>query len=222
MRTHLMIALLASNVIAASAILPTSAEAQNRMGRQIATAKPGISRASAGRPAMRPAARPGTRPAARPSIRDNAGGSLGGVNSRRPNWENRPNRPGNQPNYGGNRPGRPNGGRGPDNVVIVNGRPGGGYYDQGRYYDQRRYHDDDDNDFLEFVGKTAAVTAGVSLVSAVIGSVVKDKPSEDCQQQIQNGQVYLLCDGVWYTPATVTGQSGYEVVAPPPPVAPAK
>lgn len=202
MKLHLIIALLAGATIGASALLPEAVEAQNRMGRPVASAKPNIARAPVARPAARPAmpARPGaSAPRRRPG---NSG-----------DWGNRPNRPGNGPNYGGNRPNRP--GRGPDNVVIVNGRPGGGYYDDGRYYDNRRRYDDDDDNFLEFVGKTAAITAGVSVVTAVIGSIVKDKPSGDCQQQIQNGQTYLLCDGVWYTPAQVGGQTGYEVVAPP-------
>lgn len=132
--------------------------------------------------------------------------------------QNRANRPGNQPNYGGNRPnGRGVNNNNVNNVTVVNGRPGGGYYDQGGYNNRGNYYEDDDNDFLEFVGKTAAITAGVSVVSSVIGNVVKDKPSGDCQQQVQNGQAYLLCDGVWYTPATANGQSGYEVVAPPAP-----
>jgi len=202
MRIHLMTALVAGTLIGGTLLAPGEASAQHRMGRPVATAKPSIARAPAARPAM----------ANRPALGDQrprpgGNGSLA----------NRPNRP-------GTGAGRPGGGRGPENVVIVNGRPGAGYYDNGRYYGggyygggyyDDRYRRDDGDDFLEFVGKTAAVTAGVSVVSAVIGSIVKDKPSNDCQQQIQNGQVYLLCDGVWYTPATVGGQSGYQVVAPP-------
>lgn len=202
MKIRLMIALLVGTTISAATLVPEAVEAQNRMKRPVATAKPSIARA----PQRRPDARPSM--PAKPVAQDRRrrpSGSGGG------NWDNRPNRP----NIGGVRPGRPNGGRRPDNVVIVNGRPGGGYYDNGRYYDRDRYYDDDDDNFLEFVGKTAAITAGVSAVSAVIGSIVKDKPSDDCQQQIQNGQVYLLCDGVWYTPAQANGQSGYQVIAPP-------
>lgn len=194
MKIHLMIALLLGASISAAALVPEAAEAQNRMKRPVASAKPNIART----PRARPAASPAKAKQPATTSRRKRKGSGG-------NLDNRP-----------NRPNRPNGGNGPDgNVVIVNGRPGSGYYDNGRYYSHDRYYDDDDDDFLEFVGKTAAVTAGVSVVSAVIGSIVKDKPSDDCQQQIQNGQVYLLCDGVWYTPAQTGGQTGYEVVAPP-------
>ncbi|MCS6986131.1 MAG: hypothetical protein NZM40_01580 [Sphingomonadaceae bacterium] len=80
---------------------------------------------------------------------------------------------------------------------VVVGRPGGGY-DDGRHYDRRDW-DDDDDDFLEFVGKTAAVTAGVSAISAAIGSIIKDKP-KDCQPAVSGGPQYLLRNGVCYEP----------------------
>lgn len=95
------------------------------------------------------------------------------------------------------------------NTVVVGGQPGRGYYDNGRYHGSPDW-DDNDNDFLEFVGKTAAVTAGVSVVSAVIGSVVSDKP-DDCEPINVGGQPYLNCDGVAYQQV----QGGYQVVAPP-------
>jgi len=95
------------------------------------------------------------------------------------------------------------------NTVVVGGQPGRGYYDDGRYHGSPDW-DDDDNDFLEFVGKTAAVTAGVSVVSAVIGSVVQDKP-DDCEPISVGGQQYLNCNGVAYQ--QVAG--GYQVVEPP-------
>lgn len=96
------------------------------------------------------------------------------------------------------------------NTVVVGGKPGNGYYDNGHYHDRPDW-DDDDNDFLEFVGKTAAVTAGVSVVSAVIGSVVKDKPS-DCQPVVSaSGQQYLYCNGTYYQQVS----NGYQVTAPP-------
>lgn len=109
---------------------------------------------------------------------------------------------------------RSNAGRGRNNVVagntvVVGGQPGRGYYDNGRYHGSPDW-DDDDNDFLEFVGKTAAVTAGVSVVSAVIGSVVADKP-DDCEPISVGGQQYLNCNGVAYQQV----QGGYQVVAPP-------
>jgi hypothetical protein len=98
------------------------------------------------------------------------------------------------------------------NTVVVNkGNPGNGYYNNGRYYGPG-YYEDDDDDFLEFVGKTAAVTAGVAAVSAVIGSIVKDKPSGDgCQETIQNGVPYVNCNGTWYQAVS----QGYQVVPPP-------
>lgn len=102
------------------------------------------------------------------------------------------------------------------NTVVV-GRPpaGGGYYNNGNYYNRPDW-DDDDDDFLEFVGKTAAVTAGVSVVSAVIGSVVNDKPSDDCQPVNANGTQYLYCNGTYYVAAPQAGPTSYQVVAPPP------
>lgn len=102
------------------------------------------------------------------------------------------------------------------NTVVV-GRPpsGNGYYNNGNYYGRPDW-DDDDDDFLEFVGKTAAVTAGVSVVSAVIGSVVNDKPSDDCQPVNANGTQYLYCNGTYYVAAPQAGPTAYQVVAPPP------
>lgn len=186
MRNILMIAALVGGTIG-TALPLTPAEAQSRLGRPTVSARPNINRPNINRPNINRAQGGGMAMSAARNNRNNGFGN----NINRPNY---------------NRPGR----RG-NNVVVVNGAPGRGYYDNGRYYDRR----DDGDNFLEFVGKTAAITAGVSAVSAVIGSVVKDKPSNDCQQQVQNGQVYLLCEGVWYTPAQASGQAGYQVVAPP-------
>ena len=207
MRIHLMMTLLAGTMMTAAALAPAPAEAQSRLGRPVATGVPSIARA----PFQRPVGQ--TRPAVfdgRPRPVFN-----GGANS----------------NIGGNlvnRPARPGGGWRPNNVVIVNGRPGAGYYQGGHYNGGGGYfggngyygggndrYDDGGDNFLEFVGKAAAITAGVSVVSKVIGTIVKDKPANDCKQQIQNGKVFLLCDGVWYTPAAAEGQTGYKVVAPP-------
>lgn len=124
----------------------------------------------------------------------------------------------NTANRGGNKASKNRGGN--NNVVagntVVVGRPpaGGGYYNNGNYYDRPDW-DDDDDDFLEFVGKTAAVTAGVSVVSAVIGSVVNDKPSGDCQPVNANGTQYLYCNGTYYVAAPQAGPTSYQVVAPP-------
>ena len=107
------------------------------------------------------------------------------------------------------------------NTVVVGGNGGRGGYNNGYnhgynngYYNNNGHWENNDNDFLEFVGKTAAVTAGVSVVAAVIGSTVKDKPS-DCQQSMSNGQVYMNCNGTWYQPVMSGGQQQYQVVAPP-------
>nr|WP_310525115.1 DUF6515 family protein [Polymorphobacter sp.] len=110
-------------------------------------------------------------------------------------------------NGGGGRNGY-NNGRG-NTVVVAPGR-GGGYnnnYNNGHW-------DNDDNDFLEFVGKTAAITAGVSVVAAVVGSSTNDKP-DDCQQSVSNGQVYMNCNGTWYQPMQNGSQTQYTVVNPP-------
>jgi hypothetical protein len=96
------------------------------------------------------------------------------------------------------------------NTVVVNGGGAGhGYYDNGNYHNRPDW-DDDDDDFLEFVGKTAAITAGVSVVSAVIGSVVNDKPS-GCQPVNANGTTYQYCNGTYYQQVP----NGYQVVGPP-------
>lgn len=153
----------------------------------------------------------------------NRGG--GGGNYNKPNGGNfagnNNNRPGNNNNRPGNKPNRGSG----NNVVagntVVVGQPnrggynGGGYYSNGRYYNGNNGNwDNNDNDFLEFVGKTAAITAGVSVVAAVIGSTTNQKPS-DCQQTMSNGQVYMNCNGTWYQPVMNNGQQQYQVIAPP-------
>ncbi|MCG2841088.1 hypothetical protein L6Q21_08855 [Sandaracinobacter sp. RS1-74] len=104
--------------------------------------------------------------------------------------------------------GKAAGGRQQRDVVVV-GNPGHGHYDNGHYNGPRDW-DDDDNEVLEFIGKTAAVTAGVSVVTAVIGEVVKDQPS-GCQPANIGGQQYLNCNGTFYQPVP----NGYQVVAPP-------
>jgi hypothetical protein len=111
-------------------------------------------------------------------------------------------------------------------VVVNNGRPmdqrrygapppgyrSGGYYYGGGYY----YDDRNDNEFLEFVGKAAVVTAG----AAIVGSIVTDKPTQsngsDCQEQMSGGQVYLYCNGKYYQPVQTGSGTGYQVVNPPP------
>lgn len=216
MRTYMMMGLLlAGATCATGSFFADAAQAQSQKARPVASAKPSVNRS---KPNTSAAARPAPSNRSGSANRSNTNQNRSAQNrngqstkDRNVNTANRQPRPG-QPGY-----------RGPDNVVIVNGNPGNGYYDNGRYYNNGynnnynnydRYEDDDD-DFLEFVGKTAAITAGVSIVSAVIGDIVQDKPSDDCQQQIQNGQVYLLCNGTWYTPVQSGGQEAYQVVSPP-------
>jgi hypothetical protein len=147
----------------------------------------------------------------------NRGGG-GGGNYNKQNVSN--NRPGKKPNRGGNNVTVNN-----TNNVNVSGnnrvpnRGGnynnGGYYNNGRYYNGNSGNwDNDDDDFLEFVGKTAAITAGVSVVAAVIGSTTNQKPS-GCQETVSNGQVYMNCNGTWYQPMQTGGQTQYQVIAPP-------
>ena len=154
---------------------------------------------------------------ARSSINHGGGGAMarqGGGNYANVN------RPGNNP---GGRPGKNRPGKGGNvvagNTVVVGGQGGrGGYNNNGRYnnggYNNNGHWDNDDNDFLEFVGKTAAITAGVSVVSAVIGSTVNDRP-DDCQQSMSNGQVYMNCNGTWYQPVMNGNQQQYQVINPP-------
>jgi hypothetical protein len=220
MRTYMMMGLLLVGATCGSAsFLTDAAQAQSQKARPVATAKPSVNRSkpnasAAARPAPSDRSGSANRSNANQNrnVQPNANRNVQANNNRNVNTANRQTRPG-QPGY-----------RGPDNVVVVNGSPGNGYYDNGRYYPNNNYnnnyndydrYEDDDDDFLEFVGKTAAITAGVSIVSAVIGDVVQDKPSDDCEQQIQNGQVYLLCNGTYYTPVQSGGQEAYQVVSPP-------
>ena len=87
------------------------------------------------------------------------------------------------------------------NTVVV-GRPpaGNGYYNNGSYNNRPDWDDD--------------LNAGVSVVSAVIGSVVNDKPS-GCQPVVSGGVQYQLCDGVYYQAAPQSGPNAYQVVPPP-------
>lgn len=147
--------------------------------------------------------------------KQNGGGNLAANNGNK-NRAGNNNRPGTKPNRNGNNVvagntvvvGQPNRG-GPNNNYN------NGYYSNDRYYNGNNGNwDNNDNDFLEFVGKTAAITAGVSVVAAVIGSTTNEKPS-DCQQTMSNGQVYMNCNGTWYQPVTNSGQQQYQVIAPP-------
>lgn len=131
-------------------------------------------------------------------------GNANVVNNNRPN-NNRPNN---------NRPGnRPGGNVNAGNTVIV-GQPNRGNPNWNNNNNNNNWNNNNDNSFLEFVGRTAAVTAGISVVAAVIGSVVNDRP-DGCQETVSNGQVFLNCNGTWYQPVTNNGQQQYQVIAPP-------
>lgn len=171
------------------ALAPVLAATQNRAGKPTAKAKPNINR-----PAPKPAGKnTASRNAGKPKATNKQAYNAGQASAKR--------KKGNNVIAG--------------NTVVVGGRPGssGGYYSDGRYYDNDRY-DDDDNDFLEFVGKTAAITAGVSVVAAVIGSTTTQKPS-GCQPVVSGGIQYQYCDGVYYQQTQQNGQPAYQVVGPP-------
>ncbi|WP_448580400.1 hypothetical protein, partial [Thermaurantiacus sp.] len=143
--------LLSASLLTPAAVLLPATPVEAAQNRAV---KPGNVQARAKPSVNRPAARPG----------GNYGGGKGNMGNRKPGNLNAGNRGiSNETAY---RAGKAAGGRNQRDVVVVNpGRPGNGYYDNGRYYGPGHY-EDDDNDFLEFVGKTAAVTAGVAAVSA--------------------------------------------------------
>lgn len=102
-------------------------------------------------------------------------------------------------------------------VVVAPGRrppppPPRGYGGGGYYYGDNDNWDNDDNDFLEFVGKAAVVTAGV----AVVGTILKDEPKNsdgsECQQTISNGTPYMNCNGTWYQPVQMGNDVNYQTV----------
>ena len=187
---------------------PLSAAPQDRAGPKRSQAKPNINRPQSKNYGNN--ARPG----------GNNYANNNRPNNNRPN-NNRPNNNNNnRPNYN-----RPGGGNNVGNTVIVAPPRGGGYnnnYNNDRYnYNDDRYNynnnnnwDDDDNDFLDFVGKTAAITAGASILTAVIGSQTKDKP-DDCQPVNANGQSYMYCNGTYYQQSGPSSEPTYTVMAPP-------
>jgi hypothetical protein len=121
--------------------------------------------------------------------------------------------------------GNVNVGSGGNTVVVNNGRPMDqrrygapppGYRPGGYYYGGGYYYDDNDNEFLEFVGKTAAVTAGAAIVGSILTSKPTDSSGGDCKEQMSGGQVYLYCNGKYYQPVQTSSGTGYQVVNPPP------
>jgi hypothetical protein len=72
---------------------------------------------------------------------------------------------------------------------------------------------DNHNDYHP-VATAAAVTAGVALTSAVIGSMVYSLPPS-CSAVVVNGFTYQQCGSSWYQPQYAGTQVSYVVVNPP-------
>lgn len=64
------------------------------------------------------------------------------------------------------------------------------------------------------VAAAAAVTAGVALTSAVIGSIVYSVPPS-CVTTVVNGMTYSQCGSTWYQPQYYGNNVQYVVVDPP-------
>lgn len=85
------------------------------------------------------------------------------------------------------------------NVNVVNVNNGGRYgYDD-------HYHP---------VATAAAVTAGVAVTAAAIGSITRSLPPA-CTATVVNGITYQNCGGAWYQPQYAGSQVTYVVVNPP-------
>jgi hypothetical protein len=174
------------------AMAPAAAAQQNRAGKPTAHAK-----ANVNKPAQRPQGSNASRSGGKKVSNQQAYKAGQASNNR----NTKPNRQGNNVVAG-------------NTVVVGQQRPGSsGYYQNGNYYNSDRY-DDNDNDFLEFVGKTAAITAGASVVAAVIGSSTNEKP-DDCQPVNANGQSYMYCNGTYYQQSGPSSQPTYTVMPPP-------
>jgi hypothetical protein len=72
----------------------------------------------------------------------------------------------------------------------------------------------DDNRDYHPVATAAAVTAGVAMTSAVIGSMTHSLPPA-CSAVVVNGLTYQNCGGAWYQPQYAGSQVTYVVVNPP-------
>ena len=64
------------------------------------------------------------------------------------------------------------------------------------------------------VGTAAAVTAGVMVTSAVVGSMVRTLPPA-CSVVVVNGLTYQQCGGAYYQPQYQGSSVTYIVVNPP-------
>jgi len=71
-------------------------------------------------------------------------------------------------------------------------------------------HVDVDDDYHPFA-TAAAVTAGVAVTAAVVGSVTRSLPPS-CAPVLVNGITYQQCGGAWYQPQYAGTQVTYVVV----------
>ncbi|MGQ4583615.1 hypothetical protein [Lysobacter sp. F60174L2] len=78
------------------------------------------------------------------------------------------------------------------------------------YDDHDHWNDWDDHPFAT----AAAVTAGVAVTSAVIGSIVYSVPPS-CVTTVLNGIAYQQCGSTWYQPQYAGTKVQYIVVNPP-------
>jgi len=77
------------------------------------------------------------------------------------------------------------------------------------------YHDDHWNSWDDHPFATAAaVTAGVAVTSAVIGSIVNSVPPS-CVTTVINGMAYQQCGSTWYEPRYAGTTVQYVVINPP-------
>ena len=90
---------------------------------------------------------------------------------------------------------------------------GGNYYGHDRDWDghdrhDRYWRDDDDGDFWEFLGATAAISAGIAL----IGAATSDPPSGSCSERKVDDYTYLQCGDRWYIRINEGGAIKYQQV----------
>lgn len=106
------------------------------------------------------------------------------------------------------------------NVNVQGNQHGGHGYPPPPSYDHDHDHghdhdwdDWDDWDHHPFA-VASAVTAGVAVTNAVIGSIVRTVPPQ-CVPVIVNGISYQQCGSTWYQPQYVGTSVQYVVVVPP-------
>jgi len=97
--------------------------------------------------------------------------------------------------------------------VNVQGNQHGGYAQYQGHDDHHDWDDWDDWDHHPFA-VASAVTAGVAVTNAVIGSIVRTVPPQ-CVPVNVNGIAYQQCGSTWYQPKYVGTTVQYIVVVPP-------